>query len=112
MDYYPFVFACSGYTTQIRNIRRDAKLLCQKLRGTFNEKQTFQPQPYDYQNVSGIAFQYPIITKYPIIPVYDFLDGLKDPVKKYNKEVGNTAFYSDVLIAIRQEDSRRASPLY
>ena len=109
MDYYPFVLACSGYTTQIRNIKRDAKLLCQKLLGTYNEKQDFQPQPFDYQNVSGIAFQYPIITPYPIIPIYEFLKKMKEPVKNYNKEVGNSEYFTEVLVAIQQKDSMKTS---
>jgi 20S proteasome alpha/beta subunit len=108
MDFHPFVLACSGYTTQIRNIRRDAKKLCQSLLGVYNEKD-FQPQKFDYQNVSGIAFQYPNITPYPIVPIYDFLEALKNPVTKYNKEDGHHDYYSAVLVGIQEKDSRRAS---
>jgi 20S proteasome alpha/beta subunit len=112
MDFHPFVVASSGSTTSFDNFRREAKDLAIRSLGYHDpQQQKFTTVPYNAAAVSGVAEIYPSISSinHPAIPLYSYLDGLKNIVKKYKSELKNNSDYSfDVLVASRAEDSGAA----
>ena len=107
-EYYPFVIASSGYIIPFRNFIRDSIELAQNSIGKFNEQHTFQKSPFDYRNVSGISFKYPITSSYPVIRLYPYLIDLGKIVKESNNKL-SSQYHFDVLIATQNYDSSKAS---
>jgi hypothetical protein len=108
MDFTPFVVASSGYTMSFDNFRREAKDLAIRSRVfRIPGESFFSAIPYDPTAFSGVAINtispsWP----HPVIPLTNYLDGLKSIVKRYKTEVNSDPTYEfDIIVASRAEDT-------